>query len=292
MRTGQTCWVLSHVGSWERRPWDPCLCLRNAVGWGQRADRMPQPYSRRGRGAGAAVPMGLSPGPSPLPSPLKVGQAGAEPGPGSRPARGSVRTPQPPAPPCPFLSLRMGRDCRGVARCSLRASLGSLCLLPRPAPSSGCPPLRAPGLGFAGLSLAAPRGLGGESAKQQSLPQSRTVLSKSSQDRDAFFSSDSAAREWERPEPKASGTVTKASGMRSRWAHKEKEGWRGATQGPARVLGGRGEGGRAARAEALLCAADELLETVPSCSRGGRGGGSAGLHGDRASSGQQLKRMC
>lgn len=132
VRTGLTCWVLSHVGSWERRPWDPCLCLRNAVGWGQRADRMPQPYLRRGRGAGAAVPMGLSPGPSPLPSPLKVGQPGAEPGPGSRPARGSVRTPQPPAPPCPFLSLRMGRDCRAVARCSLRASLGSLCLLPRP----------------------------------------------------------------------------------------------------------------------------------------------------------------
>lgn len=166
-------------------------------------------------------------GPALLLSPLQVGQPREDRAP--RPLRA-------PSPAGGWAGIAGGQG-RGGWR-SLRASPGSLCLLP--CPIQLLPPLWAPGLGFAGPSLAAPRGLGGESADQQFLPQSRTVLSKSSQDRDAFFSSDSAAREWEGPEPKASGTVTKASGMSSRWAHSGKEGWRGVSRGPARVLGGWG----------------------------------------------------
>lgn len=120
----------------------------------------------------------------------------------------------------------------------LSASPGPLCL--QPCPIQLLPPPWAPGSGFAGLSLAALGVLAEKVQSSSSFHKSRTVLSKSSQDREAFFSSDSAAREWEGPEPKASGTVTKGSGMRSHWAHREKEGWRGVSRGPARVLGGWG----------------------------------------------------
>lgn len=117
----------------------------------------------------------------------------------------------------------------GVAGCSLSASPGPLCL--RPCPIQLLPPLWAPGSGFAGLSLAALGVLAEKVQSSSSFHKSRTVLSKSSQDRDAFFSSDSAAREWEGPEPKALGTVTKGSGTRSHWAHRGKEGWWGVSQG-------------------------------------------------------------
>lgn len=57
----------------------------------------------------------------------------------------------------------------------------------------------------------------------------------------AFFSNDSAAREWEGPEPKASGTVTKASGMGSRPAHGVERGREAAGLRPGvfRVLVGK-----------------------------------------------------
>lgn len=205
------------------------------MGGGQPTDRMTQSYAR----GGAAPPstlMGLSRGPGSrafIPA-SGAAQRGAETCPGSWPASGRVRTGQPQL----FGPHSQPADGKGLQ------GGGRVC--PQQAPCASCPlqplpPLRAPGLGFAGLSLAAGRSLGGESAEQQFFLQSRTVLGKSSQDRDAFFSSDSAAREWEGPEPKALGTVTKAAGMRSRWAHGEKEGWRGVSRGPARVLGGWGE---------------------------------------------------
>lgn len=80
----------------------------------------------------------------------------------------------------PFLSLWVGRACRG--------QLGSRSRPPLPpTPASSRSGLRALGLGFAELSLAPSRGLGGESAEQHFPPQSRTVLSKSSKDRVHFF---------------------------------------------------------------------------------------------------------
>lgn len=67
--------------------------------------------------------------------------------------------------------------------------------------------LRCPGSWRAWSSLAALRGLGGESTAQSSPPQSRTVQNKSTQNRAAFLSSDSSAREWKRPEPTEPVTI-------------------------------------------------------------------------------------
>lgn len=67
--------------------------------------------------------------------------------------------------------------------------------------------LRCPGSWRAWSSLAALRGLGGESTAQSSPPQSRTVQNKSTQNRAAFLSSDSSAREWKRLEPTEPVTI-------------------------------------------------------------------------------------
>lgn len=67
--------------------------------------------------------------------------------------------------------------------------------------------LHCPGSWRVWSSLAVLRGLGGESAAQSSPPQSRTVQNKSTQNRAAFLSSDSSAREWKRLEPTEPVTI-------------------------------------------------------------------------------------
>lgn len=74
-------------------------------------------------------------------------------------------------------------------------------------PGSAQGSLHCPGSWRAWSSLAALRGLGGESAAQSSPPQSCTVQNKSTQNRAAFLSSDSSAREWKRLEPTEAVTI-------------------------------------------------------------------------------------
>lgn len=177
-------------------------------------------------------------------------------------------------PSSPFRSLWVGRGPRGVAGGSLSAPPNSPCLLPGPA--LPLPPLQAPGLGFTGLSLAPLRGLGGESAEQQFPAQSRTVLSKSSQHWGAFFSNDSAAREWEGPKPSASETMTKASGMRSRWAHGERGGRVAGLE--LGVLAGSWGVGRVSWQQDSECCSlsapcQSALRDISSCSQGAQANG-------------------
>lgn len=143
--------------------------------------------------------------------------------------------------------------------------------LPRPAPARRA---RARGLAFAALSSAPPGGLGRESAEQQFPPQSRSVLSKPSRPA-AFFSNDSAAREWEGLSPRLG---ERDQGLwheipRGRLAEGGQRGW---GRGSPRVLGG-GEGSwqLGGAAVAFLCTARLSEEPVPSCSRG-RGGKAEG----------------
>lgn len=168
--------------------------------------------------------------------------------------------------------------------------------LPRPAPARRA---RARGLAFAALSSAPPGGLGRESAEQQFPPQSRSVLSKPSRPA-AFFSNDSAAREWEGLSPRLG---ERDQGLwheipRGRLAEGGQRGW---GRGSPRVLGG-GEGSwqLGGAAAAFLCTARlSQRRPFPPAPEGG-----AAKQKDRkwrwesrspwrrASSGQQLTCMC
>lgn len=88
----------------------------------------------------------------------------------------------------------------------------------------------------------------------------------------AFFSNDSAAREWEGPSPRLRN-VTKASLMGSHWAHMRRGGgWRGWGRGRTRTLGGRG-GRLGGSAAAFPCTARSLSSYRSWFSPGGGGWG-------------------
>lgn len=247
-----------HLGSWACGSWLPAFPSRLCgLGVSPRAPGLSVPRQ------GHCYCMSLRTGPEPPPSMCSSAWTGrAGPGP-SPPAAAGGQEPlasEPVARPQPV----------GGEGVSGRLDVLSVSLPappapgPAPAPRSG---LWAPGcrLGVCRLGLAPPRGLGGESAEQQLPPQSRTVLSKSSQERDAFFSNDSAAREWEGPEPMAS--EDRDQGL---W-HEIPLGLRGEGREGGWVWG-RGPGGSGGSVGAgqlqPLSALPGGLETAPSCSRG------------------------
>lgn len=146
-----------------------------------------------------------------------------------------------------------------------------LCLLPTP---TG---LQA---GLCRAELGSCEGSWRRNCRAQFPPQSHTVLSKPSQEREAFFSNDSAAREWEGLSPRL--------WQESHWpTGREREGgkpWVGVlpgTEGRGRVLGaGRQQEGWTGRLRLFFCTAESLPGGAKANGQEMEMG-ELGLHGDR-----------